>query len=320
MSYFSNLSFNKISDSITDSINNAVTNLNDPITKLSIKSKTRQLQESLGQLNDSSNLPNSYILLEKKCDSIEKILKKIINVTKTFEIEGYDYPPNLKESFSDWWSQDNINDKDNSFLPRSFSQAISRVSNESTIYLNTIKQQEKVKNQEEEEEEDDDDEDLNKLIKLFEIWSICYKNIDQGKSEMDQLIINEFNSKLQSIINENFKNVNSLRYKVHDSRLKFDTIRNELSTTEKIVEKTTPEEESKENTKDPVKDENEKLLESLEDEFVSNTAKAVEMMQEITENTQYLQLIKLFQNFQLVYHKQCIQEIESSIKKLDELE
>ena len=57
-----------------------------------------------------------------------------------------------------------------------------------------------------------------------------------------------------------------------------------------------------------------KLLEKLEDEFVSNTTAAVETMEEITDSSEILGLIKLFQNFQLVYFRQCVQEVEANLK------
>lgn len=151
--YFSGFSLNKITDSIAtaahktqDTLNNALANanvnLNDPQTRLSIKSRTRFVQESLGTVSDISKLPPVYQFLEKKSDSLEKVCKRILLVSKTFEVEGYDYPPNLTESISDWWSlnkdgwfgskkSENSTKKkgsnhDDAFLPRSFAQAISK--------------------------------------------------------------------------------------------------------------------------------------------------------------------------------------------------
>lgn len=63
-----------------------------------------------------------------------------------------------------------------------------------------------------------------------------------------------------------------------------------------------------------------KLLEKLEDEFVSNTTTAVEIMEEITDSSDILGLVKLFQNFQLVYFRQCVQEVEANLKVLNGLE
>ncbi|CCD23618.1 uncharacterized protein NDAI_0B05850 [Naumovozyma dairenensis CBS 421] len=470
---FSSFSLDKITNSIgnaaqkaTNTLNNAINTATDPQTKLSIKSQTRLFQEQLGTIHDISKLPDQYKSLELKTDSLEKSIKRILLVSKTFEMEGYDYPPNLTESFSDWWNitkkssshrkkqisvnnkkkNNTDNDHDNatnvepienditssSFLPRSFAQAISKSAMDCTdIYQQlsiqetatketTIKDENEAQEEddedagEEEEEDDDDDEDIQNLIKAFESWSNCYKNIDQGKSEMDSMMTKEFNNKLEDLINNEFKKVNTLRKKVADSRLKFDTVRHEIKIKEEeqdqkekqaqaqaqaqaqeqeqeqeqgekakkeqeeeqeqaqlgdnVIEESKKKEEvikdekkkpeiksgtettSKQleteaepkaeveakvndTSKDQLKKEDDaekqdeqddseehKLLEQLEDEFVSSTASAVEMMTEITESSSIIGLIKLFQNFQLVYYRQCVQEIEANLKTLNELD
>lgn len=369
---FSNFSIDKLTDSIQsvaqtaqDSLNTAINNYNnfdwnDPETKLNILSKQHYLQELSGTINSNeiSKLPQSYYLLEKKTDLIEKIIKKTLNITNTFSIDGYDYPPNLTESLSDWWNELDDNNKDTddntNFLPRSFAQALSNASLHNAKLLNDLNKSEKEqfeknkkKDNDEQDDDDDefeDDEDISNLIKIFNSWGTCNKNIDNAKFERDQLLVNEFNLKLNSLLLNDFKNVKILREKVKDSRLKFDTMRYELNkkkkqsinsnTTEptetsKSSEETTKEEikETKDTTKKedndkslPVESNNdEKLLEKLEDDFVTNTSVAVETMEDITENTKILDLIKLFQNFQLVYYKQCIQEVENSMKVLTSL-
>lgn len=369
---FSNFSIDKLTDSISsvalktqENLTNAISNvnenienlINDPNTKLSIKYRTRYIQEQLGTTGDTvSQLPLQYIELETKTDSIEKILKRILIVTKTYETEGYDYPPNLSESLSDWWSlgKDSTELGNNSsFLPRSFAQAISKASTDSTNILNNVNATIKTKKQnesnakEQEDEDDEEDEDLVTLTEIFDSMSKCYKNIDDGKDEMDKLIINEFNKKLQSLIDEEFKNVHKLRKDVEYSRLKFDTLRYEVKVKELDNSKTVgaqpketsdlkeeskgeskketevSEEEPKEESKEePVDTESsdDNLLEQLEDEFVSNTSSAVEKMEELTDSAKILSLIKLYQNFQLVYYRQCVQEIEANLKILTGLE
>lgn len=424
--YFSGFSLNKITDSIAtaahktqDTLNsalaNANVNLNDPQTRLSIKSRTRFVQESLGTVSDISKLPPQYQFLEKKSDSLENVCKRILLVSKTFEVEGYDYPPNLTESISDWWSlnkdgwfgskksESNTKKKgsnhDDTFLPRSFAQAISKAAVDCECEFQSLEQNEKaelkkkkgskkttetteVQDEDNEEEDEEDDEDLSSLIKVFDSWSTCYKNIDEGKAEMDSMMMKEFNKKLETLINQEFKKVHELRRKVEESRLKFDTMRYEVKAKEaeletqnygaaeevrskdvgaKDVSATTTtsfdetpssgdekptsgdtedrsEEEAneytangatdtKENSKNNQNDESlieeseeNKLLEKLEDEFVSNTTAAVETMEEITDSSEILGLIKLFQNFQLVYFRQCVQEVEASLKVLSGLE
>lgn len=368
-------SFDSIAESISQGTQQLVQQLNDPQTKLSIKAKTRFLQETIGSELDISKLPPQYIVLEKKCDSLEKSLKRVLLVTKTYELDGYDYPPNISESISDWWFnkdgwfgneeerkkkeklEQEAQDKESSD-GLSFASAIAKAGHDSQHIFEAI-----------ETKDEDEKEDIGELVSIFKVWSECYSGIHKSKSEMDQLITKEFNQKLEKIVKDDFQKIHKLRAKVEDSRLKFDTMRYEVKKEEdKKAAKTANEKQDKAPTETATKDEAEpvpaketpkdsttktedsktktedsttkkevepsaeetpevnqtsednKLLEQLEDEFVSNTTEAVEVMTEITDNTEIISLIKLFQNFQLAYHKHCVEEIESSIKDLNSLE
>lgn len=375
--YFSNFSFKNLGDSIAnaahrtqDKLSNAVANvnLNDPQTRLSFKTRTRYLKETLGAVDEISKLPPQYILLEKKSDALEKACKRMLLVTQTFEVEGYDYPPNLPESFSDWWSgskegwfgsakqdketeskiQDDGSSKD-PLLPRSFAQAIAKASHEcAEAYHHAQKSENK--------QIDEEEDDVN-LVETFNTLSTCYRNIDEGKDEMDKSIAHEFNDKLEHLLNRDFKKIHVLRNRVENSRLKFDTMRYEMKLKEKeenentanpvqehssmkeqIPANTSDKEEEKPSPTEPAETkhiaqaegskkepmvqnpEDNKLLERLEDEFVSNTSEAVETMSSMVEGSEILGLMKLFQNLQLVYHRQCVQEMEASLKTLNDIE
>lgn len=369
--YFSNFSFRNLGDSIAnaahrtqDKLSNAVANvnLNDPQTRLSFKTRTRYLKETLGAVDEISKLPPQYVLLEKKSDALEKSCKRMLLVTQTFEVEGYDYPPNLPESFSDWWSgskegwfgstkqdkedeskiQNDGSSKD-PILPRSFAQAISKASHEcSEVYQQIQKSENK--------QTDEEDDDVN-LGEMFNTLSNCYRNVDEGKDEMDKSIAREFNNRLEELLNRDFKKIHVLRNKVENSRLKFDTMRYEMrlkeqeeqdnQNTASSTQEPSNKNEQETSTSEPVKEDEEqrpaepaeakkepmvqnpednKLLEQLEDEFVSNTSEAVETMSSMVEGSEILGLMKLFQNLQLVYYRQCVQEMEASLKSLNELE
>ncbi|CCF59401.1 hypothetical protein KAFR_0G03680 [Kazachstania africana CBS 2517] len=414
---FSNFNFDKITNSISTAAQSAQQKINDTIltpdvqTKLHFKKTARFWQEKVGQIPDKeiSKLPEGYLNLENKVDALEKILKRLLIVTKTYEIEGYDYPPNLSESLNDWWWSDLKKSKKHqeksSFMNNSFPMAISKAAFDSKSILDDLKEKQQDlpkegEEPEEEVEEEDDDEFLN-LLEVFNSLSNCYKNIDKSKAEMDAMIVKEFNFKLEHLINNDFKKVSKLRTKVQDSRLEFDTLRHEIKLkelaqesirqensqktdvfkedstkevppkeestkeeqvneesnkeeTEKkkitedkpaedVVEKKTVEEQAEaKETEKPAKEgsskeeapkedvkhngsseeetEEYKLLEKLEDEFVSNTGAAVELMTELTETSEVINLVKLFQNFQLIHYKQCVQEIENNMKFLDQLE
>lgn len=285
---FSKLSFNNIADSISNAaqrtqeqLNSALEkiHLDDPETRLSLLKRKHQLQETLGTIQDISQLPVQYKFLEQKSDALEKICRRLLIVTKTYEVEGYDYPPNLTESLNDWWSlnkeglfaygkkKTEVEPKEETrseagLIPRSFAQALSKATTDSAVIMKELKA-EKLKSAtkvdgredavaetmvEDLDEDETEDEDVENMIKLFESWTKCAIAIDQSKEEMDKLIIKEFNEKLTKIIEEDFKKGHILRSKVEDSRLKFDTLRYELKLKEQ-------QQEMKEKAQDPIKDE-----------------------------------------------------------------
>ncbi|CAL9727546.1 hypothetical protein MOUN0_A00408 [Monosporozyma unispora] len=435
---FANFSLDKLTNTITTAAQSAQETINNKIlspdaqTKLQFKKTTRFFQEKVGAIpaDEISKLPQDYQQLELKVDALEKILNRLLLVSKTFELEGYDYPPNLTESLNHWWNEEDeeespvsdesnedsenskknttkINEIDPSILNRSFAIAISKaVLDSQQIYVNLKKKEEegfsKVDSADDEEDEEEDD-DLNNLIKTFQSWSQCYKNIDQSKNDMDTMIVKEFNQKLIDLLEIDFKTVRKLRSKVQESRLEFDTMRHEIKLKNELKEQAEkeaaakvehevsndvkPEESAKEETKEESEDgsagkadtkeevvdgktnnksnkkgkkddktkknakkevdeekkedeiepapttsisetkpqeddeesEEDKLLEKLEDDFVSNITAAVEKMTEVTDSVEIISLVKLFQNIQLVHYRQCVQELEASMKLLDDL-
>lgn len=427
---FSNFSLDKLTNSISTAAHSAQETINNKIlspdaqTKLQFKKTTRFFQEIVGAIpaHEISKLPQDYQQLELKVDALEKVLNRLLFVSKTFELEGYDYPPNLSETLNHWWNdeddvekpaskdteegeesskKDAVGEIDPSIINRSFAIAISKaVLDSQQIYVNLKKKEDQDFNKGDSADEEEDQE-LNNLIKTFQSWGQCYKNIDQSKNDMDTMIVKEFNQKLIDLLEIDFKTIRKLRNKVQESRLEFDTMRYEIELKNKLKEEEeaseTPvkndsvsvvaEEEEDEATKEETKDEvtvgadskeakdavdeqtndkpgqkdksnkdkkvtkkeeepvkqeekegtepatsptpapeahqdqteEEKLLEKLEDEFVSNITAAVENMTAATDSVELISLVKLFQNIQLVHYRQCVQELEASMKVLDNL-
>lgn len=253
-------------------------------------------------MRDISQLPAQYQHLERKTDMMDKALKRLLVVTRTYEVEGYDYPPNLQEGISGWFSsRDAAAAEPASFTSHSFADALAKAGRAVYLdYLDFAKDTDATANGDE-----DEDPEIATMAKAFEAWANCYANVDEAKNKRDASVVENLNQAVQHWLATDFKNVHTLRNKVADSRLKFDTYRHEL--------KGKPEQ-------DPKDEESARILEQLEDEFVSNTADAVSAMEELTENHKLLELIKNFQGFQLAYHKQCVQELQANLQQLNELE
>ena len=77
-----------------------ITSLGASITPFA--SRTFQYtKEQLGQVEDKTQLPPDYIDLEKRVDALKNVHQKMLAVTNQYSNEPYDYPPNIKETFSD---------------------------------------------------------------------------------------------------------------------------------------------------------------------------------------------------------------------------
>lgn len=64
--------------------------------------RTQQfVKEQLGQADEKTQLPADYIELEKRVDALKQVHQKLLSVTSQYSNEAYDYPPNIRESFTD---------------------------------------------------------------------------------------------------------------------------------------------------------------------------------------------------------------------------
>ena len=361
---FANFSLDKLTNTITSAAQQVEESLKaNPLlsaegpSALSFQKASRMLQERVGAISpeDISKLPESYTSLEKRTDTLVKILRRVVLVTKTYEIDGYDYPPNLTESLNDWWTQQPGQDsKEKVQFSKSFAAAIAKSAYESEEQLKALRApkgkhtataEDETEEPADEAEEEEEDEDLTHLIEVFESWYKVFQSIDESKVTMDTAMIKEFNVKAEKMSEGDYKDVMKLRAKVEESRLEFDTVRHDVKVKEQqqqqqkqavkpevpapvAKEDATAEKEDATAKKDetPAKKEtvlaetereDYNLLEKLEDEFVSNTTEAAERMMEFASNSEIIQLVKLFQQTQLDYYKKCTEELEKNMKFLN---
>ncbi|KAH3683823.1 hypothetical protein WICPIJ_005197 [Wickerhamomyces pijperi] len=302
MSFFAN--FQKTLQSSLDEVQSQASKLSKDITPLA-KRTARLVQEKLGSTDDISELPEQYIKLEKKVDSLQKVYKKILSITSTYEIESYDYPPNISESVSDFskvvsekWShlqkasttseiEKILNQPSTSgpVLPTTLAHEISKAARQSHDYLVALN----AKGTE------------SSLTKVLLKFSESQAKIGFKRLEQDELILQEFNAKLTRSLHDSFTETTKFRKQVEAARLQFDTVRHELRVDPKL------EEDEEFNSK----------LDKYEDELVNATELAVQSMKKLIEPAESINLIVLFSKIQLDYHKSVVAELESLIKDLE---
>ncbi|ODQ79815.1 hypothetical protein BABINDRAFT_180341 [Babjeviella inositovora NRRL Y-12698] len=289
---------------------------------------SRLLQEKFGQVDDVSELPSEYLELERKVDNLRVVYKNLLTVTETFEFESYDYPPNLKESFNDvsksltgrFYELSkttttkeaetllNSQAKEKS-LPKTLAHALSRAAANSRQQL-LISAYHAAEEAEEEELPEE-----NPLAKALLKLADTEKLVGEKRLEQDQLIIVDFNHKLNQILTDSFKQTSQNRRKVEKARLDFDTLRTQVKRAEEAAKETEAPEEDKVPVKD-VEGLNSKL-EAAEDELVSATEEAVTSMKRILDPAESVNLVQVLVKAQLEYFKSVTADLEVLSAELD---
>ncbi|ODV61332.1 Gvp36p [Ascoidea rubescens DSM 1968] len=280
----------------------------------SVKRTQRLIEEKLGNVNDVSQLPQDYVDLEKKIDSIKLIYNKLLNITMIYENENYDYPPNLKENFIDL--SNNVVEK-----VRDLSKVTSVQEMESVLIggnSNQNKAPPKTLNHALGRAAITGSQDLQKntsannstfnlsLIDALNKFGSTELKIGEARLTQDNLIRSRFNLPMQKTLKTSLKNCQRARILVEQKRLSYDSARSSLK-----------------NCKNPAKEQSlRSQMETLEDEFASATEDAVSIMKSVIENSQPLnELIELV-NAQLIYHQQATNLLSSllpEIKNLNEI-
>lgn len=298
MSFFNN--FTKSIQSGFEEVSKEAQKFTNDITPMA-KRTARLVQEKFGSIEDISELPEEYILLEKKTDALRSVYKKLLSISSTYEIESYDYPPNPTESLSDL--SKTLSDKFQGLqkastaaeaekvltassgapaLPQTLAYELSKAAKQSHDFLLQFGGE-------------------NALSKVLLKFSDSQAKIGSKRLEQDHMIVTEFNAKLHESLDKSFKETTANRKKVDSARLNFDTLRHEV--------KVYPERQ-------------EKLQESLdnaEDELVNATTVAVQSMKKLIEPAESVNLIIIFTKIQLEYHKASVSELENLVKELESI-
>lgn len=239
----------------------------------------------------STKLPDTYIKLEKQTDDLGNVLKKVITILETYEVEGYDYPPTLSDSLNEVWKVTNKfklwgthedeeskaeatkYEEKEGFLPRSFAQALS----------NTFNQCHKVL------EHNEDHEDL---IKFFNVLKDTNTIVDEHKENQDNIIKTDILPSFKALYKDVYKVLKEKRKTVENLRIELDSLRY-----------------TNENNDD-----------TLEDQFITETTSTLGDMQNFVDSVDIIRLLRTYNETQLNYYKKCVEEYEKSLNVLKEIE
>lgn len=265
---------------------------------------SRMVQEKMGNIkeDDISQLPSEYIELANKCNNIEKLYKNVLKITNNYENESYDYPSNIQENLSEFGKNITtrvsnvakatttaeaqaalVNPNNGEFKPpKTLYHALSRATDASILTT---------------------DKSNDPLIKGLDLYSSNLNKIANARLGQDQLIKSKFNKPLTTTLRSLISQSNSIQKKVEDKRIDYDLARSNLANC------TNPQKEPKLRVD----------MESAEDEFANTVEDAINVMQNVLENSkpleEFLELIKA----QLAYHKLATELLNGMVKDFDEL-
>ncbi|GMM34373.1 hypothetical protein DASC09_016980 [Saccharomycopsis crataegensis] len=338
-----NVDFQKLSTNLTSTVQGSIKEISKDVKDFSenfqpyTKNAIDLMKETIGSGisgDEVSALPPDYLLLERKADNLKAIYNRFLEVTQTYEIESYDYPPNIKESitdlsktfsekFQELSSASTTKEAEKILIkpssnqsPKTLAHAIAKAA---AVSRESLLKQVEAEEQEEDEEEDKEDSFAKVLLKLAD----TQKSIGSKRLEQDSLVINKFNSKIKEILDKMFKDTVKNRKHVNQSRYRLDHIRYEIKIAEEEQEKlkTSEGEDKKEEIEKHTKyleDLNSKL-EAAEDELVNSTIVAAKSMKKFLNPVESIGLIKILTTIQMNYFKAAAADLELLLKDIDEI-
>jgi thiamine phosphate synthase YjbQ (UPF0047 family) len=264
----------------------------------------RQLQEKLGQTNDISQLPQEYVELERKIDTLKVVYNNLLSVTSTYENESYDSPSHLKESVID--------------ISKTISTKVEKLANarsteeaQAILVASNAKTQPKTLNYalstatnlsalkiQQSSNDDSFDSIAQGLTQLGQVEA----KIGEARLQQDKLIKAKVNGPFRRQLKENLQRADRARKLVENKRLSYDAARASLKNAK-------PEKEASLRV----------TLETLEDEFAAATEDAVAVLRQVVESSSIVTELVELVTAQLAYHKAATQLLEDVLPGLEDL-
>lgn len=264
----------------------------------------RQLQEKFGQIDDISQLPQEYVELEKKVDTLKVVYQNLLSVTSTYENEAYDYPSHLKDSLNEITktistkvgklANARTTDEAQAILiasnpntqPKTLSHAISTSTNLSALKI----------------QQSSSDDSFDLIAQGLTQVGQTEAKIGEARIQQDSLVKTHVNDQFKKQLRTNLQRSDKARKLVENKRLSYDAARASLKNAR-------PEKEASLRV----------TLETLEDEFAAATEEAVSVMKNVLENTSVLsELVELI-TAQLAYHKAASELLSQVLPNLQTL-
>lgn len=95
-----NLPTSATSSATMDRFRAFTSSVSSSVTPFAARSQ-QWFKEQTGNAGEKTELPHDYVELETRIDALKQTHLKLLAATSQYANEAYDYPPNIRESFTD---------------------------------------------------------------------------------------------------------------------------------------------------------------------------------------------------------------------------
>lgn len=283
--------------------------------------RTQQyVKEQFGQTEDKTELPPDYIELEKRVDALKLVHQKLLSVTSQYTNEAYDYPPNIRESFTDL--SKNVTEKvqllsratstaeaQAAFTatpqakpqPKTFNHAIARASLAGSQLLH----------QSDVRGAGADDS----LAQALEKYAVAEEKVGEARLNQDERIQQRFLAGWSATLNTNLQFAQRARKNVENARLNLDATKARVKGINNPFNNKN-QSHAEENYTEAQRAE----IEKAEDEFVNQTEEAVGVMKNVLDTPEPLKNLAELIAAQLEFHKRSYEILSELAPEVDQLQ
>ncbi|KIW86863.1 uncharacterized protein Z519_12484 [Cladophialophora bantiana CBS 173.52] len=275
------------------------------------------LKEQFGNADDKTQLPADYIELEKRVDALKQVHQKLLDVTKQYQNEAYDYPPNIRESFGDLGRSisekvtllskaHNASEAATAFTappsakpqPKTFNHAIARASLASSQLL---------------KQSNTSGTGEDPLANALEKYALAEEKVGEARLAQDQAIQSRFLAGWSTTLNTNIQFATKARKAVENSRLLLDSTK--TSKKSQIQGRgMNPDDET------AMSEDARAEIEAKEDDFVSQVEEAQGVMKNVLDTPEPLRNLADLIAAQLEYHKKAYEILSELAPEIDQLQ
>ncbi|KAI1619135.1 BAR domain-containing family protein [Exophiala viscosa] len=274
------------------------------------------LKEQFGGADDKTELPVDYTELEKRVEALKQVHQKLLAVTSQYSNEAYDYPPNIRESFTDLGRSisekvtllshaKNTSEAQAAITappsakpqPKTFNHAIARASLAGSQQL----QQTNTTGAE------------DPLANALEKYALAEEKVGEARLAQDHAIQSRFLAGWTTTLNTNIQFATKARKAVENSRLLLDSTKT-AKKSQVIGRGMNPDDET------ALGEEARAEIEAKEDDFVSHVEEAQGVMKNVLDTPEPLRNLADLIAAQLEYHKKAYEILSELAPEIDQLQ